>query len=369
MIPYRSTLITGGAGFIGSHVARALRSTSEHITVFDSLHPQVHGEHAAAPASDAGYDFVRGDIRDRAAISACVDACRPDLVIHLAAETGTGQSFDKVGQYCEVNVQGTAHLADAVRRSIGDGRCRIILASSRAIYGEGAYRDGQGCLVVPPPRPADAMAAGRFALSDAAGHPLAPIATPEDVSPNPASIYASTKLMQEYILTQALEGTRADVAILRLQNVYGPGQSLHNAYTGILSIFSHRICDGTLPLDIYEDGEIVRDFVYIDDVVRAFMLAADIENVPNAPINIGTSGRVTILDAARLLLAEFGQSPDAYRISGRYRVGDVRHARADITRAKTLLGWAPDIDIGAGIAKLAAWVRTASPRGFDRDQR
>jgi len=358
---FRSALITGGAGFIGSHLTAALRVVSEQVTVFDSLHPQVHGEQAEVPINALSYNFVLGDIRDRAAINSCVGACRPDIVVHLASETGTGQSFDHISHYCDVNVQGTAYLAEALRSSMGDDKYRVILASSRAIYGEGAYHNRDGDVVIPPPRLANALAAGRFDPSDIHGRLLVPVATPEDVPLRPASIYASTKLMQEYILTQALAGTNASIAILRLQNVYGPGQSLHNAYTGVLSIFAKKIRDGILPLEIYEDGEIGRDFVYIDDVVEAFMLAANMAEVPPLPINIGTSDRVTMLRVAHLLLVGFGERPDAYTVSGRFRMGDVRHARADIARAQELLRWTPRTGIDTGIAKVVAWVAAGSP--------
>lgn len=356
---YRSTLITGGAGFIGSKLGAALVPFTDHVTVFDNLLPQVHGSDAVAPANRPGYDFELGDIRDRQAIAGCVSRCEPDLIVHLAADTGTGQSFDEVGRYCAVNVQGTAYLVEALRNRATDQPYRVILASSRAIYGEGAYLDGEGSIFVPPPRNAEDMRNGVFTLNDAAGRTATPVATAEDIALNPASIYASTKLMQEYILAQSLTGTAAELVILRLQNVYGPGQSLRNPYTGVLSIFSQQILDGKLPLNIYEDGDIVRDFIFIDDVVRAFVAAATVDRPPAQPANIGSAEGVTILEAAQTLLEYFGRDPEAVRISGQFRTGDIRHARADIERARTLLGWSPQIDIREGLARLVRSIAQA----------
>lgn len=352
---YRSAYVTGGAGFIGTKLVPLLRDACGPVTVFDNLHPQVHGERAAPPPDEPGFTFVRGDMRDRAAVVESVAAAAPDLVIHLAAETGTGQSYDEVSRYCEVNVQGTAYLAEALRRLPGGERRRLVLASSRAVYGEGAYRDARGALVVPPPRDAAAMAAGRFVPTDADGTALTPIATPETTPPAPGSVYASTKLMQEYLLAQALADSPIDLVTLRFQNVFGQGQSLRNPYTGVLSIFGGIILEGRT-LDIFEDGDIVRDFIHVADVVRAIMAAATVEAPPVVPINIGTGGGITILEAARVLLRCLERPENALEITGRFRIGDIRHARADIGRARDLLGWEPQIPVEHGIAELAQWI-------------
>lgn len=356
-----SFLITGGAGFIGSRLARRLAEGGNRVVVFDSLHPQVHGAHASTPQLPDGVDFVRGDVRDVPALSEAVAAADPDVVYHLAAETGTGQSYDEPARYCDVNVQGTCHLVEAVR-ALPERARRIVLASSRAVYGEGAYLDANGSVIPGCPRRVTDMKAGRFAPMDASGVALQPCATPENLPPTPASIYASTKLMQEYTLEQAFAGTSTNVIVLRFQNVYGPGQSLRNAYTGVLSIFSKQILDGK-ELNIFEDGEIGRDFVFVDDVVRSLDAAGRVEAVPNGPINVGSGEVATIIDAARILLAALGKSPERVRVTGDFRPGDVRYCFADISRAAKFLGWRPEVSLESGLVRLAEWASNERREG------
>ena len=248
-------LITGGAGFIGTRLARSLLQSGADVLAYDNLHPQIHGD---KPVLDPSIPLVRGDVRDRHALQAAVHGYRPTIVVHLAAETGTGQSADEPTRYAEVNVVGTAQLIEAMRSGSQPPR-RVVLAATRAVYGEGAYADSAGNLMVPPPRRAADMAARRFGLFDSRGDLLAPVPTPESLPPAPASVYGSTKLMQEYLLQQTASAW--GVAILRLQNVYGPGQSLRNPYTGVLSIFCQQAMAGQV-LNIYEDGDIHRDFVW-----------------------------------------------------------------------------------------------------------
>ena len=348
-------LVTGGAGFIGSRLVARLAAKGHEVVVLDNLHPQVHGPHARAPVFPAGVRFIHGGVEDREAVCAAVDAMRPELVFHLAAETGTGQSYDKISHYCAVNVGGTAHLIEELKRSAPDLR-RVVLASSRAVYGEGAHLSPEGVFINPPPRTTERMRAGDFQPRDTNGRSVRPVPTREDLPLTPASVYASTKLMQEYLLAQGLAGTTVDLIILRFQNVYGPGQSLRNPYTGVLSIFCSQIFEGRT-LNIYEDGEIVRDFVFVDDVVDALERAGEADRADPLPINVGSGHPATILSAARHLLRLLGAPADRFQITGAFRAGDIRYAVADITRAGEVLGWAPRTSFEHGLEALAAWAR------------
>jgi dTDP-L-rhamnose 4-epimerase len=297
--------------------------------------------------------FSLGDVRDREALTVAATEADPDIIYHLAAETGTGQSFDLPSRYCAVNVDGACHLIEALR-GLPNRKRRFILAGSRAVYGEGAYRTPDGDVVVPGPRRVEAMQAGEFEPLDGEGRPLAPAATGETTPPQPASIYASTKLMQEYVCRQALQGSMTDLVVLRFQNVYGPGQSLANRYTGVLSIFAAQILEGRA-LELYEDGRITRDFVFVDDVVESLRLAGLAPFPGDAPINIGSGKPCTIEEAAQILLRALGADPSRCWVSGRFRAGDVRHAVADVTRARQVLGWSPRVPLETGLAALARW--------------
>jgi len=354
----RHILITGGAGFIGSRLARKLAAGNAdcRIWVFDNMHPQVHGPNAPAPDLGPQVSFLRGDVADAAAMHAAVQAAQPTVVYHLAAETGTGQSYDEPARYCNVNVMGTAHLIEAMRRV--DTVRRVVLAASRAVYGEGAYLDQGGALCAGLPREASAMAEGRFdvPLPPAFTGPGRPAPSRAGLPPAPASVYASTKLMQEYLLAQAGEGTAWTATMLRFQNVYGDGQSLRNPYTGVLSIFAQQLLEGK-ELAIFEDGEIARDFVYVDDVVDALVRAGERPLPHGTVLDIGMGQAVTILEVAKTLMKALGRSQDAYRITGAFRVGDIRHACADIEEARTLLDWQPKVSVDDGLARLARWAQ------------
>jgi dTDP-L-rhamnose 4-epimerase len=351
-------LITGGAGFIGSRLSRALAAADPdcRIWVLDNLHPQVHGPHAPDPDLGPQVRFLRGDVADAAAVHAAVQAAQPATVYHLAAETGTGQSYDEPTRYCSVNVMGTTHLIEAMRR-VKTVR-RVVLSASRAVYGEGAYLDQNDCLCAGLPREASAMAEGRFDVPLPSGFagPGRPAPSRAGLPPAPASVYASTKLMQEYLLTQAGEGAAWATTILRFQNVYGDGQSLRNPYTGVLSIFAQQLLAGK-KLAIFEDGEIARDFVYVDDVVDALVRAGRRALPHGAILDIGTGQAVSILDVARLLMRALGLPQDAYCVTGAFRVGDIRHACADIGSARNLLDWQPKVSVHEGLTRLARWAQ------------
>mgnify|MGYP003109103776 CR=1 FL=1 len=357
-------MITGGAGFIGKRLALSLRKSGHGVTVFDNLHPQVHPdpEGTVAALKHAGVRFTYGNVLDLSALTNEIIASEADIVIHLAAETGTGQSYDLPAHYCGVNVTGTALLIEAIRaaRTHGSHVRRVVLAGSRAIYGEGACRDANGREVTAMPRLSTDLAAGDFAPKDAKGRNLKPIASrAASTVPAPASIYASTKLMQEYLLRQGLEQSGVDTAVLRLQNVYGAGQSLYNPYTGVLSIFAQQLLEGKT-LNIYEDGDIVRDFVYVSDVVSAFHRLCEIEQVPQETLDIGSGRAASILEVARTMIKALGLNEERLTISGQFRPGDVRFAVADISAAKRVLGWAPQVNLSAGIRELVNWAREAA---------
>lgn len=353
----RNILITGGAGFIGSRLVDAiLRSEPQsRIWVLDNLHPQVHGPQPKLPAFPNEVKFVRGDIGDKPTVETVVELAQPELVYHLAAETGTGQSYDEVSRYCSVNIAGTANLIEAIRSS-SSVTSKVVLAGSRAVYGEGGYVDATGRKYVGLPRQAPEMLAGNFSvpLSAEASLPAQAIPSNAHLAVAPASIYASTKLMQEYLLKQAGEGANWRATILRFQNVYGPGQSLRNPYTGVLSIFSKQLLEGK-KLAIYEDGEIARDFVFVDDVVDALIKAGHVELDHGDTLDIGYGKAVSILDVARLLMQYLGCSTDQYAITGQFRVGDIRHACADISAAREKLAWQPSVSVAEGLSMLAEW--------------
>lgn len=350
-----TVFITGGAGFIGSRLAVAFDPEVFQVTVFDSFHAQAHDGNpdTRAVLQQHQVRIIQGDVRDEVALGAAIAASRPQIVYHLAAETGTGQSFDLPARYNDVNVMGTARLIEAIR---AQGRFvrRVIVASSRSVYGEGACVDDDGQLVAAKERVADDLKRGDFAPKDILGRSLRPVPTNASCPVAPASIYASTKLMQEYLLKQAFWGTKVEVGILRLQNVFGPGQSMNNPYTGVLSIFCRQILEGR-GLSVFEDGEITRDFVLVDDVVSAFVAMARAQRMPTEILDIGTGEGVTIFEVACRLMILLGQDPARVSVTGDFRPGDIRHAVADIALARSLLGWVPAHSLDQGLAKLTDW--------------
>jgi len=357
-------LITGGAGFIGSRLAaRLMAAGARRVVAFDNLLEQVHAGNPEnrARLDAAGAELIVGDVREPGELHEAMARTGPDVVYHLAAETGTGQSFDEPTRYNAVNVMGTAHLIEAIRAT--GGTRRIVLASSRSIYGEGACVDAEGAPAPAVERRDADMSAGDFAPKDRHGADLTPVPTDASCVPAPASIYASTKLMQEYLLAQAFWGTDVSVGILRLQNVYGEGQSINNPYTGVLSIFARQILEGK-QLQIFEDGEITRDFVHVDDVAAAFQRMGTIAAVPAGPVDIGSGTPTTILSIARDLQAHLGAGDRELRVTGAFRPGDIRYAAADISQADATLGWSPAITLDRGVAELAEWSR----RMFDLDR-
>lgn len=346
-------LVTGGAGFIGSWLVESLIAAGHEVIVIDNLSPQIHG---ALPQPDAPWlknrniEFIRADVRNPNVMDNALS--RVEAVVHLAAETGTGQSMYQIAHYYDVNQQATAALFEAIGTRHRHIR-RVILSSSRSIYGEGAYRLGDK-LVVPAPRVTSRMKAGDFEPCGPRGESLELVATPEDVTPRPASVYAATKLANETLGSIFSDAYGTSVIALRFQNVYGERQSLRNPYTGILSIFSNRMRQG-LPINIFEDGRESRDFVHVSDVVRAICLSLESPLTGFEAINIGSGHPTTVDEVARLLRRLLG-SESPLQVTGDFRVGDIRHCYADLTRARTLLGFEPAVDITMGMEWFVRWV-------------
>lgn len=354
----KNILVTGGAGFIGSHLCPTLASAGFKVTILDNLSPQIHGTTQTQPywIEEAGIKLIHGSITDRQTVSAALSDV--DGIIHLAAETGTGQSMYEIEKYNEVNTQATALMLDIITNEKLPIK-RILLASSRSVYGEGAYIDSTSSTpqrLYPKPRLPEQLANERWTATNKQGSELTPVPTQENDKIQPASIYASTKYAQEDLIAICCDSLGIGYGILRLQNVYGEGQSLNNPYTGILSIFSTRVRrDKHLP--IFEDGLETRDFVHVSDVVGAFEAALTADKPPNTVINVGTGKFTTVIDIAEQLTIAFGKKPDI-KITGEYRIGDIRHNCADITRLKNILGYTPKVSLEKGMQKFVNWVNT-----------
>lgn len=344
-------LITGGAGFIGLKLARALLSAGHDVTAVDSLTTQIHG---AVPALDlpVGLTFIRGDINDVEAYAPALASA--DAIYHLAAETGTGQSMYQIGRYVSANELGTARLLEAIAMAPKRAR-RIVLASSRSIYGEGAYRViGGGPEIVPgQPRTPEMLDREQWELRDESGRPLEPVATPEHLPYNPGSVYAATKAAQELLLLSASLGVGATTTIFRFQNVYGEGQSLRNPYTGIISIFFNRARQGA-GIPLFEDGSPTRDFVHVDDIVRALSDALVADLAHGTTMNLGSGVATSVADLAAMLIRIAGFDVPV-EVTGRYRVGDIRHNWADLAKAHQLIGFEPRIDLERGLTRFIEW--------------
>lgn len=346
--------ITGGMGFIGQALARRLIAAGHAVVLIDSLAPQIHGE---APSLEvpAGASLRRLDVRDIADEPGLLEGC--DLVYHLAAETGTAQSMYRIRHYVGVNELGTAALLEALAACERRPR-RIVLASSRSVYGEGAYVDPRAPerLVQPATRSAAQLAANDWELRADDGQALAPVATPEHLGFAPGSVYAATKAAQELLLQAGAPALGIRPVILRFQNVYGEGQSLQNPYTGIISIFFNRARQG-LGIPLYEDGLESRDFIHIDDIVDGLIAASQADLPPDTVINLGAGQPTTVADLAHALVAASGHSVPI-EVTGQYRVGDIRHCFADLARAREYLGLTPRVSLEEGLRRFCAWAES-----------
>ncbi|MFN3889228.1 MAG: NAD-dependent epimerase/dehydratase family protein [Beijerinckiaceae bacterium] len=343
----KRVLVTGGSGFIGRRLCQELLDSGYIVRSLDSLVEQVHGGQAP---HNPGIEFIRADIRDANAVRRALDGV--DLVAHLAAEVGVGQSMYEIERYVGANELGTAVLLQAlIRRPVE----RIVVASSMSIYGEGAYATPDGELVFNARRSSDDIRAGAWDPADPAGRPLEPAPTPESKPADLSSIYALNKFAQERAVLIFGETYRIPAVALRLFNVFGPGQALSNPYTGVLANFASRLLNREPPL-IFEDGRQRRDFVHVDDVARAFRLALENDRASGLAINIGSGNSYTISEVARLLADAMGLSIEP-EILNKARAGDIRNCFADTRLAIEALGFAASTRLETALAGLVEWVR------------
>jgi dTDP-L-rhamnose 4-epimerase len=354
-----TVLITGGAGFVGSHLADELLEHGYRVRVLDALDAQVHGESAARPAYlDADVELVHGDVRDRDAVERALRGV--DAVFHFAAAVGVGQSMYEIERYTDVNNRGTAVLLEALAaRPVA----RLVVASSMSVYGEGLYADASGRAVSPPERLPAQLRRGDFEVRGADGEALAPMATPETKTPAPSSVYALSKLDQERLALIVGGAYDIPTVALRFFNIYGTRQALSNPYTGVLAIFAARYLNRRAPL-IFEDGRQRRDFVSVRDVARACRLALRTPGIAGRVMNVGSGRSITIAEVAAAMAKALGIDDLPAEITHKYRVGDIRHCFADIGLAGELLGYAPQVELADGLTELVDWL--AGQRAFDR---
>jgi dTDP-L-rhamnose 4-epimerase len=343
-------LITGGAGFIGAHLARELLCVGYDVRVLDSMLTQVHGGAARPAYLDEGAELVTGDIRD------CDAVCRAltgiDRVVHLTARVGVGQSMYEIADYVSVNAQGTAVLLEAL---LDHPVQRLVVASSMSVYGEGLYLGPHGEPCAPLPRVRGDLSAGRWDPVGVTGVDLTPAPTPETKSPDLSSVYALTKYDQERMCLLVGEAYGISTVALRFFNVYGPYQALSNPYTGVLAIFAARLLNDRRPM-IFEDGAQRRDFVSVRDVARACTLALGVDGLAGRVVNVGSGQSVSVNEVADRLATALGKEHITAHVTGKYRVGDIRHCFADITAASELLGFRPEIALEDGMVELAEWL-------------
>lgn len=348
-------LITGGAGFIGSHLADELLAHRYQVRVFDNLSPQVHGEERTRPSYlNPDAELVVGDIRDSAAVRQALKGC--DAVFHLAALVGVGQSMYQIAQYSSVNNQGTAVLLQAL---IDEPVEKLIVASSMSLYGEGLYRGPDDELLAGTERSLAQLKARDWELHNLDGEILTPVPTPESKLPALASIYALSKYDQERMCLIMGRAYEIPTVALRFFNVYGTRQALSNPYTGVMAIFASRLMNDKPPM-IFEDGLQQRDFVSVRDVALACRLALETPQAAGHVLNIGSGRHYTIKELARRIAEVMGKAEIEAEITGTYRVGDVRHCFADIGLARHVLGYEPRVDLAGGLAELVGWLEGRS---------
>ncbi|MCK5245138.1 MAG: NAD-dependent epimerase/dehydratase family protein [Desulfobacterales bacterium] len=353
----KNILITGGAGFIGSRLALSLLARGHKIKVLDTLAPQIHGpEPETSPLFcmiKGKVEFLRGSVTSRDDLMNALTGI--DTVVHLAAETGTGQSMYAIQHYSDVNIGGTALLLDLIANEQFPIK-KIIVASSRAVYGEGKYSCTRHGAVFPSARSTKDMGKGDFNVyCPICATPVQVLPTDENSPTFPASVYAITKLTQEQMVLTIGKALGISAIAFRYQNVYGPGQSLSNPYTGILSIFSTRIRNGN-GINIFEDGKESRDFVYIDDVAAATVLGIEHEAPIVDVLNVGSGEATDVLTIAKSLQEMLKQTVPL-KISGQFRQGDIRHNLADLSKIRTVLGFTPSISMEEGLNRFVDWVK------------
>lgn len=354
----KKILVTGGAGFIGSNLSLKLLSKGYEVTILDNLSKQIHGANPdkTSPLYNSiknKVHFIEGSVTNREDWLKAIDSV--DCIVHLAAETGTGQSMYEIEKYVGVNIGGTALMLDILTNTNHTVK-KVVVAESRAIYGEGRYYSKElNQFVYPTERSEAAMRAGDFEVKyKGCDSPLKLVGTTEDSMIHPTSVYGITKQVQGQLVHLVCPSIGIASVSYRYQNVYGPGQSLSNPYTGILSIFSTRIRNGN-GINIFEDGKETRDFVYIDDVVDATILGIEKEEANGHVFNVGTGVATDVLTVARTLIEKY-EIDVPVTISGNFRLGDIRHNYADITAARTILGFEPKWSFSDGIGEFVKWV-------------
>lgn len=343
-------LITGGAGFIGSHLADELLQSGHSVKVLDFLCSQVHGSEKQSPEYlNPDVELVLGDVRDRTAVDRALQGI--DAVYHFAAAVGVGQSMYEVEHYASINDIGTAVLLEALIKGPVE---RLIVASSMSIYGEGLYRSRHGAIYCAVERSPTQLRSACWDPVDDEGAALEPIPTPESKTPALSSVYALSKYVQERMCLMIGRAYNIPTVALRFFNVYGPRQALSNPYTGVLAIFASRLLNGKAPL-IFEDGEQQRDFVNVRDVVQACRLSLDAADAPDRVFNIGSGHAFTISELAERMADALGKNLEP-QITGKYRVGDIRHCFAEIALARSMLGYTPQVSLEDGVLELADWL-------------
>jgi dTDP-L-rhamnose 4-epimerase len=344
-------LVTGGAGFIGTHLVRRLVASGEDVVVLDSLEQQVHDAVPYSPPE--GVRFLRGSVGDVAVADEALDGV--DSVIHLAAAVGVGQSMHEIARYVEANTMATARFLERLVRRDDPPR-RLVVASSMSIYGEGAYVCEDHGPQAPAPRPDTQLASRRWELlCPSCGAELRPVPTHESKPLVPTSVYAVTKRDHEELCLVAGAAYGIPTVALRFFNVYGPGQALSNPYTGVAAIFSSRLLNGRPPV-IFEDGRQSRDFVHCSDIVGAILRALESKTAIGHAINVGTGRSVTVADIAEILARGLGVEIEP-EYPGLFRAGDIRHCVADTTKARELLGFSAAVPLEDGMRELVAWIR------------
>lgn len=346
----RTVLITGGAGFIGAHLAGRLLADGDRVRALDVLLPQVHGDGGRPAYLSPEVELVVGDVRNPDQVRKALVGV--DAVVHLAARVGVGQSMYEIAEYTDVNGVGTAVLLEALLEHPVE---RLVVASSMSIYGEGQYVGPDGAPQVALDRTRDQLEAGRWEPCGPAGEPLSPVPTSEAKPPALSSVYALSKLDQERLCLMFGAAYHLPTVALRFFNVYGPYQSLSNPYTGVLAIFASRLLNDRPPL-IFEDGEQRRDFVSVHDVARACSAALAADGPAGMAVNIGSGRSLSVNEIAARLGAILGRDAIRGEIAGRFRVGDIRHCFADISLAEKVLGYTPEVDLERGMTELAQWL-------------
>ena len=357
----KTVLITGGAGFIGAHVTNELLAKGYSVRILDSLVPQVHGPERKRPTYlSREAELIVADIRDASALSRALT--NVDQVIHLVSLVGVGQSMYQIDEYTSVNNLGTATLLQAITKKPVE---RLVVASSMSIYGEGLYRDRDGKVQSAQNRSLEQLKLADWEIRDKSGNVLTPSPTPEDKTPALASVYALSKYDQERMCLLVGEAYGIPAVALRFFNTYGPYQALSNPYTGVLSNFASRVLNGNAPL-IFEDGLQQRDIVSVYDVAAACRLALQSPRAPGHALNISSGEPITIKEAATRTIRAIGANNLEPEITGKYRVGDIRHCFADISLAKQVLGWQPRVKLEQGLEDLASWLvgQTATDHGM-----